>query len=258
MVSFLPDLPQLKIYQQIQSTFSCFVPLRSCTGMCWLCLHKLGHMLLYQGDRVAMYFFMANAWAIIICPLGSIKVFLWSSICLIFPTKSSSAVALFHFFPHCFTHVPFSIWIWPGWDPGRGHRGQCCRALLCPAMPGCFRGHRLGWDVMVWPGRWCCEAAPRAHLAGPSVNQADTANPLACTRDSCQMVAAFWSLPAKARFKLVSCGRPWISSSFLRMTFPLFFKLEFILLGRWCWCRLQRGRLNPESRGGWANQAGRF
>ena len=70
--------------------------------------------------------------------------------------------------------------------------------------------------------------------------------PLA-VRDSCQTVPAFWSLSAQARFKLVSCGRPWISSSLLQVIFPLFFKLGFILLGRWCWCWLQRGHLNLES-----------
>lgn len=100
---------------------------------------------------------------------------------------------------------------------------------------------------------------PGAHLAGPSSARLTQLIPVACARDSCQTVAAFWSLPAQDRFKLVSCWQLWISSLLLWMTFPLFyFHLELILLGRWYWYWLQQGLLNLESQGGWANQPHEF
>lgn len=231
----------------------------SCTGMYWLCLHKLGHMLLYQGVRVAMYFFRTNAWAIIIHQLGGIKVFLQFSVCLIFPMESSSAVPLFHFFPHRFTHVPFNIWIWPGPRCKKEAQGVVSQSPPPPShtrmllrAPAKVRHQGLARSSVLW-------VCPGAHLAGPSSARLTQLIPVACARDSCQTVAAFWSLPAQDRFKLVSCWQPWISSLLLWMTFPLFcFNLELILLCRWYWYWLQQVLLNLESQGGWANQPHKF
>lgn len=118
-------------------------------------------------------------------------------------------------------------------------------------MPGCFGRHRLERDVGVRPDRQCCRAAPPGFIClAHRPARLTQLIPLAA-RDSCQTVPAFWSLPAQARFKPVSCGWPWISSSLPPVTFPLFCKLEFMLLGRWCWCwRRWRGGPNPERREG--------
>lgn len=84
-------------------------------------------------------------------------------------------------------------------------RGLSPRAPLCLAMPGCFGWHQTGRGVRVWLGQRCHRAACWAHQ--PS--RLTQLIPLA-VRDSCQTVPAFWSLPTQARFRLVSCGWPWI------------------------------------------------
>lgn len=100
-------------------------PFWSC--MYWFCLHKLGHVLLHQSASVAMYFFRTSAWAIIICLLGNIKVFLWSSLCLpyLFPWRVLLLLHYFILFPHIFTYVS----------------GMVLKSLLYQAMPRCFGGH---------------------------------------------------------------------------------------------------------------------
>lgn len=223
MVSLLYGLPQWKIYQQIQSPF---------LFLNWLCLHKLGHVLLYQGVRVAMYFFRTNAWAIISCLIGSIKVFLQSSVCLIFLRRD--LLTLYSIFPpplHTCTvqHLNLArLW------PRTGAEGAV--AVEPPsARPWQDASEGTGWGET--PGS--SQVGMATGLPPGSIwlvhqpARLTQLIPLA-VRASCQTVPSFWSLSAQARFKLASCGWRWISSLLPRVTSPLFFKWEFILLGR-CW-----------------------
>lgn len=120
------------------------------------------------------------------------------------------------------------------------HHGDTSAPSCQDASEGAGWGETSG-SSQVWQ---CCGAAPRpiwmAHQPARLTQLISFA-----VRDSCQMVLAFWSLPAQDRLNLVYCEQPWISLLLLWVTFSLLIKM-FILLGWWYWCWPHQGCLHWE------------